>query len=188
MDSRTQSRRAFVAGAGAAAFLSTNAALASSPAEDGGGQEVWKSVELVGIEGQAITLGEINAPVVVVHIWASWCAACLGELPSLQAWAARLSPAEVSPILVSHPKHWEADTAFLRRTGVPLPAYTVAPDTAWETRAAVFDIVGGSFAVPRTLVFAGRDRHCVMTKEGPENWQSAQLAARIRMWLRSAPA
>ena len=69
-----------------------------------------------------------------------------------------------------------------------IPAYTVAPDTSWEMRAAVFDIVGGSFAVPRTLVFAGRNRHCVLTKEGPENWQSPQFAAHLMAWLRSASA
>ncbi len=189
MDSGTQSRRSFVAAAGiTAVLLRANVAAASSLVEDGSRQGAWKSVELIGINGQAITLSQISAPVVVVHVWASWCAACLGEMPSLQDWAARLNPAEVAPVLVSHPKHWDADTAFLRRTGVQLPAYTIAPDTAWEMRAAVFNIVGGSFAIPRTLVFAGRDRHCVMTTEGPENWRSAQLAARLRTWLRSTPA
>ena len=189
MDTGIHSRRSFVAGVGAAVLLRGNA-VAASPLENAGaaGQEAWKSVELVGTDGQALTLGQLTAPVVVVHIWASWCAACLGELPSLQDWAARLNPAAVAPILVSHPKHWDADQAFLRRTRVQLPAYTIAADTSWDMRAAVFDIVGGSFAVPRTLVFAGRDRRCVLTKEGPENWQSSQLATRLRGWLRSPAA
>ena len=189
MDIEVQSRRAFVAGAGAAVLLRANGAAASSLEEDGGtGQEAWQSVQLVGIDGQALTLGQITAPVVVVHVWASWCAACLGELPSLQGWAARLNPTAVLPMLVSHPKHWDADQAFLRRTRVQIPAFTVAPDTSWEMREAVFNIVGGSFAVPRTLAFAGRIRRCVLTKEGPENWQSPQFAARLNAWLRSASA
>jgi thiol-disulfide isomerase/thioredoxin len=192
-NAKAQSRRSFVAGASAvAALLRARVAGASPPRDAGGGggvgSEVWKSIALVGIDGREITLGQVNAPVVIVHVWASWCAACLGELPSLQGWAARLGPAVVAPLLVSHPKHWEADKAFLRRTGVALPAYTVAADTSWDMRVAAFDIVGGSFALPRTLVFAGRDRRCVLAKEGPENWESPQVATRLKGWLGPAPA
>ena len=181
----TQSRRSFLAAAGAAAAAACvplGVAVAAPGAE--ARHDVWTSVELVGADGQAITLGQVAAPVVIVHLWASWCSACLGELPSLESFAARTNPADVALMLVSHPKHWDADQAFLRRNGVHLPAYTLAPDTSWEIREAAFDMTGGSFALPQTLVFAGRDRRCVMAREGAENWRSSQVAARLGPWLR----
>lgn len=185
MDAKPQSRRSFVAGAGAATALLLGEAARASPFKEAGAEaEVWKSVALVGADGREITLGQVIAPVVLVHVWASWCAACLAELPSLQAWAARLGPAAVAPLLVSHPRHWNADEAFLRRAGVTLPAYTIAQDTPWEMRAAAFGIVGGSFALPQSLVFAGRDRPCVLAKDGAVDWASPQVARRLAPWLR----
>jgi thiol-disulfide isomerase/thioredoxin len=194
VNTAAQSRRSFLARVGAAAGAVAAAALPRLPARaapvpDGGARaEAWNAVELVGSDGQAITLGQIAAPVVVVHVWASWCPACLDELASVQGLAERLGPAGLATILVSHPRNWERDLVFLRRTQVRLPAYTLAPDVPWAMREAVFDMTGSTYAVPRTLVFAGRDRRCVLAKEGPENWQSPQVAARLRSWLRSGPA
>lgn len=191
MKIKDQSRRSFVAGVAAASVLSRVPAAGASPPGEAvwntrSRSEVWKSIALVGTDGREITLGQTDAAVVIVHIWASWCAACRGELPSFQAWAAQLGPAAVAPLLVSHPRHWDADRAFLQRAGMSLPAYTVAPDTSWDMRMAAFDMVGGSFVLPRTLVFAGRDKGCVLVKVGPEDWGSPQFAARLMTWLRSA--
>jgi thiol-disulfide isomerase/thioredoxin len=191
LNNRDRSRRSFFAvlGAGAAAALPlARVAAASEPEGASPEQDVWKSIELVGLDGQALSLGQLAAPVVVVHLWASWCATCLGELAPLQDVAERLGPAGVATILVSHPKHWDADQAFLRRARVRLPAYTLAPETSWEARAAAFAIAGGSYAVPRTLVFAGRERRCVLDREGAQDWRSPQTAARFQAWLRSAAA
>ena len=94
----------------------------------------------------------------------------------------------MATLLVSHPKHWDADQAFLRRAGVQLPAYTLAPNTPWEARTAAFAIVGGSYAVPRTLVFAGLERRCVLARDGALDWRSPQTVTRLETWLRAATA
>jgi thiol-disulfide isomerase/thioredoxin len=192
MNSVSQSRRSFLARfpavLAASAAFSAHAAAAPVTGGDTSRADAWKSVELVGTDGQAITLGQMAEPLVVVHVWASWCPACLGELASVQGLAERFGPAGLAMLLVSHPKNWERDTAFLRRTRMRLPAYTLAPDVPWAMREAVFDMTGGTYAVPRTLAFAGRERRCVFAKEGPGNWQSAQAEARLRTWLRPGPA
>lgn len=156
------------------------------PAQAGSAAGVWDSIELVAADGRATTLGRIAAPLVLIHLWGSWCAPCLHELPSLVSLAERLGPARLAVLLVSHPKHWESDEAYLRRARIAVPGYTLAPGTPWALRAAAFDIKGGSYAVPRSLILAGRDRRCVLRKEGPVNWGSPVLAARLNRWLRRA--
>lgn len=191
MDSVAHTRRSFVVRLGAAAAVAlplTHAAAAPAPGDAAARAGAWTAVELVGLDGQATTLGQIAASVVAVHVWASWCPACLGELASIQALAERLGPAGLATVLVSHPKNWARDAAFLRRARIQLPAYTLSPGVPWEMREAVFDMAGGSYAVPRTLVFAGRERRCVLAKEGAEDWQSPEVAARLRAWLRAANA
>ena len=184
-------RRTFVTGLIASAITAVTLPLAraaATSAEDASTNlDVWKSVQLVGTDGQPLSLCQLTAPVVVVHLWASWCAACLGELAPLQDLAGRFGPMGVAIMLVSHPKHWEADQAFLERTHVRLPAYTLAPDTAWELRAAAFGVVEGAYAVPRTLVFAGHEkRRCVLAQEGAQNWGLPQANTRLRAWLQAA--
>ena len=151
-------------------------------------RKVWTGIELAGADGQALSLDQVDAPVVVIHLWASWCAACLGELAPLQETAVRLGPSGMATLLVSHPKHWDEDRAFLHRMDVRLPAYTLAPNTSWEVRAAAFAIVGDTYAVPRTLVFAGSERRCVLVRDGALDWRSPQTATRLKTWLRAAAA
>lgn len=183
----TPSRRSFLAlGAAAAAAAVLPGRRAHAAPAAGAARDVWTSIVLTGTNGQAVTLSEIPAPVVMVHLWASWCAACLGELPAVESFAGRVSGAETAVLLVSHPKHWEADQAFLQRRGIRVPAYTVAADTPWDLRSAAFGMTGGSFALPQTLAFAGRERRCVMVHEGAANWRSPQFAARLEPWRKAA--
>ena len=190
MHNRDLSRRHVVLGLGSLAAAVPLVGANAAPGTDDSGRltDVWMNVELVGADGRPLGVAEVAAPVLVVHLWASWCPACLGELASLEDVAGRLGPAGVETLLVSHPKHWEADQAFLKRNRVRLPAYTLAPETSYEVRAAAFNVVGGSYAVPRTLVFAGRERRCVLAREGAQDWRSAQTADSLRAWVRAASA
>lgn len=178
------SRRLFAQSLGALSIAGGLGAARPAQAETAAG--VWSSIELVGTQGGTMTLGQVAAPLVLIHLWGSWCAPCLRELPSLLGLAQRLGPARLALLLVSHPKHWDADKAYLRRARISVPGYTLAPGTSWALRAAAFDITGGSYAVPRSLVLAGRDRRCVLNKEGPEDWASPSMDARLGGWLRHA--
>ena len=183
MRTASWSRRSFLTGFGAVPILGGVHAAFATPAQSRGNADIWQSIELVGADGQSATIREMRAPLVLVHLWGSWCAPCLRELPSLAGLARRFDPARLAVLLVSHPKHWEADRAYLQRAGISLPAYTLAPETSWDMRAAAFDITDGSYAVPRSLVLAGRDRRCVLSKQGPEAWDSSRVSAQLRRWM-----
>jgi thiol-disulfide isomerase/thioredoxin len=182
------SRRNFMTGIGssvlAVALTSPLRAVAAGIAEETADKaEAWKSVTLVDAQEQATALSEMTGAAVFVHVWANWCPACLGELTSLQELAGQLGQSGLSVLLVSHPKNWEGDKAFLRRTSIRLPAYTLAPDTPWSLREAAFDMTGNTYAVPRTLMFAGRDRRCVLARDGAGDWRPPVMVGRLRSWL-----
>ncbi len=42
---------------------------------------------LIDSGGQVVTLGSRMAPVTLVHFWATWCAPCITEVPSIQRLA-----------------------------------------------------------------------------------------------------
>jgi thiol-disulfide isomerase/thioredoxin len=183
------SRRGFAASVGLAACLVPAVALGSAdPALDGtvAGRGAWTAVELVAPDGRRTAIGALPSRAVLIHVWASWCARCLGELGPLEEAAARFERAGVSTLLVSHPKHWAADRAYLRQHGVNLPAYVLAPETSWELRAAALGMAGSSFAVPQTLLFAGRERRCVLVREGALDWRAPRVIAELSR--RAAPA
>ncbi len=96
MNGPSQFRRSFVASLGATALsavLPVARAKADSEPARAARAAAWLAVDLLGTDGREMSLGQIAAPVVVVHVWASWCPACVGELASIQAVMDQLGPA-----------------------------------------------------------------------------------------------
>lgn len=62
-----------------------------------------------------IDLGALRGKVVLVDIWASWCAPCQEEMPMLDAMAARLKKKGVEIIAVSVDEDRESAQAFLSK-------------------------------------------------------------------------
>jgi thiol-disulfide isomerase/thioredoxin len=67
--------------------------------------------------GPAISLRALAGQVVLVDIWASWCAPCREELPLLDDMAARLGDRGVQIVAVSIDEDAETVREFLRLRG-----------------------------------------------------------------------
>ncbi len=46
-------------------------------------QDIFPKTSFRTIDGKKILLSKVRAPLVILNFWASWCAPCLTELPSL---------------------------------------------------------------------------------------------------------
>jgi len=112
-------------------------------------------------------LGEFKGRYVLLNLWATWCAPCVSELPSLAKLAAHAPGLKVLAI--------NADTtkvdagAFLKSHGAgTLPVYVDSERMMLR-----------SFVVPGlpTTVLIGPDGKVVARAEGPAEWASPEAVA-----------
>ncbi len=68
--------------------------------------------------GKPIQLSDFRGKFVILNFWASWCAPCVEEMPSLERFAEQFSPKGVVVLGVSVDEDRGAYQQFLRRVGV----------------------------------------------------------------------
>jgi thiol-disulfide isomerase/thioredoxin len=117
----------------------------------------------------AVDLGKLRGHVVVLNFWASWCAPCLEELPSLEEMQRDLPQVEV--VAVSTDDDAAAYERFLRDHSVSL--LTVRDG---EQRS---NAMYGTFRYPETYVI---DKKGIIRRKfiGPQEWTSPEIVGYLR--------
>jgi hypothetical protein len=128
-------------------------------------------------------LGDLTRPLLLVNLWSAWCPGCLEELPSIRMMAASLGPDAIDVVLLSHAMNWHADHDYLRKAALPFRHWRFAPEVTDSLVAAAFRIEADRFALPQTVVFAGRDRSLVWSSEGSQDWTDPDQLRLVRAWL-----
>ena len=126
--------------------------------------------------GHPILRSTLKGQVVVLDVWASWCAPCVAQLPELQALAVetRGKGVKVVPVSIDAGGAPEAVRAYARKDIRALPLY-VGPAASIMERFGVE-------ALPHTLVFDPQGQ-LVARFRGRQSWTKETmiaLAARIR--------
>jgi thiol-disulfide isomerase/thioredoxin len=109
----------------------------------------------------------------VVNLWATWCAPCVAEMPSLQKLSAALAPNDIAVLPLSSDRggadvvrSWFADHGV---TGLPVltdPKGALA--RAWNATG-----------IPTTVVINRKGLACARL-EGPADWSSPEAEALIK--------
>ena len=127
-------------------------------------------------DGQQTTLAAFQGRVVLLNFWATWCAPCIREMPSLARLQAKLKDEGLEVVAVSE------DFAGLDLVGpfferLKLDNLTIYLDSD-NALGKEFGIAG----LPTTLLIdrAGR---VVGGLEGPAEWDSDEAVALIRHYL-----
>ncbi|MEO1562945.1 MAG: TlpA disulfide reductase family protein [Pseudomonadota bacterium] len=131
------------------------------------------AAEFAGPDGTPMTTSDIDAPLTVLNFWATWCAPCVHEMPSLSALR-DASGEDFEVITVATGHNTEAGLArFYERTGITnLPTYRDAKqDLARE--AAVLGL-------PVTLILDSEGRE-VARYQGDTDWADPDIIE----WLRA---
>ena len=121
-------------------------------------------------DGQhAIDLSKLRGRVVVLNFWASWCAPCLEELPSLEQMQRDLPQVQV--IAVSTDDDATAYERFLHEHSVSL---LTVRDGDQRSNAMY-----GTYRFPETYVI---DQHGVIRRKfiGPQEWTSPEIMSYLR--------
>ncbi len=126
--------------------------------------------------GTALTLGDFRGRLVLLNIWATWCAPCVREMPSLDRLEARLSGPGFTVIALSQDRSGIDEVArFYTRLGLRNLGLYV-------DRTARSQVALGVYGLPTTLLI-GPDGHEIGRFIGPAEWESAEALALIRHYL-----
>lgn len=112
----------------------------------------------------SVHLADYRGHVVVLNFWATWCAPCLEELPSLQRLQKTMPQVQV--ITVSIDDDADAYRAFLKQYDLGLVSVRNGSEGA--------NLKFGSVRVPETFVI---DRNGVMRRKfiGAQQWTSPEI-------------
>jgi len=127
-------------------------------------------------DGREITLAAFQGRVVLLNFWATWCAPCVREMPSLDRLQAALRDEGLAVVAVSQDFAGEDMVApFFRRQNLEHLAIYLDGDGAL---AKAFGING----LPTTLLI-DREGRVVGGLEGPAEWDSGEAVALVRQYL-----
>jgi thiol-disulfide isomerase/thioredoxin len=119
------------------------------------------------------TLADFKGRVVLLNLWATWCAPCRKEMPDLAALQKELGGPGFEVVALSlDRKGAEASSAFLKETGAGNLALYVDQDS--KALAAV-----NALGLPATLII-DKDGKEAARLLGPAKWASAESKAIIR--------
>ena len=113
-----------------------------------------------------VSLSELHGQVVVLNFWATWCAPCVEEIPSLIGMSERMKAKGVTVVGVSIDVDGDAYHRFLKDHGVPF--LTVRDPDQKSSR------LYGTSGWPETYII---DRDGVVRRKfiGPVDWNSVEV-------------
>ena len=113
-----------------------------------------------------ITLSEFHGQVVVLNFWATWCAPCVEEVPSLVEMQRRLKPKGVTVLAVSVDVNGNAYKQFVKDHNVNLLTVRDASQKSSD--------LYGTFKFPETYII---DRNGVMRRKfiGAVDWTEPEV-------------
>jgi peroxiredoxin len=129
---------------------------------------------IVTEQGKTVTRSDFGGKVLVLNFWASWCATCLDELPSMNEFAREYKSQGVVVLGVSIDKNEKLYKKFITDMHVTY-------DTARDPEAAISSSYG-TFQLPETYVI-DRSGKVVEKADNAFNWMDPQFLARVKGML-----
>jgi peroxiredoxin len=156
----------------AAAFFTLKPA--QSPQTPGVGTPV-QDFELTDSNQNRINLSSMKGSVVFVNFWATWCASCIDEMPSIERMHRTLSANQSFKFVsILYKDDLNRATRFMQQNGFTFPVYLNQDESA----ARMFGITG----IPETFIIDKRGmlRHKVI---GPAEWDSPRALDMLQTLL-----
>ena len=129
---------------------------------------------LKDLAGHPLTLADLKGKVVLVNFWATWCAPCIEEMPSMQKLRDKIGLAGFEVLAVNYQEGQARINDFLKKRPLKLTIVRDADGaakTAWGVK-----VFPSSFIVDTD----GRIRYTVI---GDVDWTSSKVESQIRELL-----
>ena len=131
-------------------------------------------VNFIGVQGDRFTMSSLKGKVVLVNFWATWCAPCIEEMPSMQKLRDKIGLAGFEVLAVNYQEGQARINDFLKKRPLKLTIVRDADGaakTAWGVK-----VFPSSFIVDTD----GRIRYTVI---GDVDWMSSKVESQIRELL-----
>ena len=125
---------------------------------------------LVTDQGKRVSPTAFGGKVLVLNFWASWCAPCVREIPSLNRFQREFAGSGVVVVAVSIDHNEQNYKTFLRR--IPVSFDTV------RDPAADVSTKYGTFQYPETYII--KDGRVVRKFVGEEDWVSEDITQYVK--------
>ena len=123
--------------------------------------------------GQPFGFDSLRGRPLLVNFWASWCAPCIAEMPSLQKAAEQLHPDGIDVLLIS------LDRGGVKKALPVLRSHGVTtPRLGFDPKAALSREMGVS-GLPTSFLLSADHKNCVIYV-GPREWHEDNMQAEIR--------
>jgi len=131
-------------------------------------------LEFSDIPGARRQFSRFKGKVVVVNFWATWCAPCVEEMPSLMRLREKFAPQGLEVIAVNFQENAARIKPFLMRNGLDFPVvrdHDGSARTAWGV-----NVFPSSFVI-------GPDQKVAFVVVGEADWSGPTIEPRIRSIL-----
>ena len=133
-----------------------------------------------GAQGNGLKLSQWKGRVVLVNLWATWCAPCRKEMPTLADLQKQLGSKDFEVIAMSvDRKGIEASSAYLKETGADALGLYVD-----ETTKSLGDLQG--LGLPLSILVDRKGRE-IGRLLGPAEWNSSEAMALVKAAIAEVP-
>lgn len=119
--------------------------------------------ELTDLNGKPYRLQDNISEVTIINFWASWCAPCVEEFPSMLKLVAHMK-GKVRVIAISGDNDRQDLLNFLKAFGLPQPGF----DVLWDEKGTVRKTYGVE-KLPESFLIK-KDRRLIKKVLGIDNW------------------
>jgi thiol-disulfide isomerase/thioredoxin len=127
--------------------------------------------------GNTVSLADFSGKLVVLNLWATWCAPCLREMPSLDRMQARLGEDVVVLAISEDRGGGKIVEPFIEKLGLKSVKFYLDPKSKAEQ---AFKVQG----LPTSFVIS-REGHVLGRVEGAAEWDSPKLLDTLKSFLAS---
>jgi len=129
---------------------------------------------LVDRKGKTWTLSELKGQVVFINFWASWCAPCREEMPSMQKLYTTLSKDNFKMLAIISKDNPKAADSFVSKHKLTMP---VLNDESNKV-STIYGLAG----LPETFIV---DKQGVIREKfiGPANWSSPEYIQMMMKYI-----
>lgn len=133
------------------------------------------SFELPTLQGSKVKLSDYRGKVVFINFWATWCATCEVEMPSMQKLYDKFKDRGFEMLTISVDKDPEKIPAFLKKYNLSFP---VLLDPEENVAKKDYKTTG----VPETFIV---DQHGIIRHKavGPRDWATDEIIQSFEMLI-----